>query len=90
MYQPVYTKQFRKDTKRGQKQNRNVEQFKLIARELLAGKVLDPIFRDHKLMGNYKGRRECRVESDWLLIYKHQEDRIVFERIGSHSELFSE
>ena len=90
MYQPVYTKQFNKDMKRGQRQNRNIEQFKLIARELLAGQVLDPIFRDHKLMGNYKGRRECHVESDWLLIYKQDEDRIIFERIGSHSELFSE
>jgi mRNA interferase YafQ len=90
MYQPVYTKQFKKDMKRGQRQNRNIEQFKLIARGLLAGQILDPIFRDHKLTGNYKGRRECHVESDWLLIYKKDEDRIIFERIGSHSELFSE
>ena len=90
MYQPVYTKQFKKDIKRGQRQNRSIEQFKLIARKLLAGQALDPIFRDHKLTGNYKGRRECHVESDWLLIYKQDEDRIIFERIGSHSELFSE
>lgn len=90
MYQPVYTKQFKKDMKRGQRQNRNTEQFKIIARELLAGRGLDPIFRDHKLVGNYRGRRECHIESDWLLIYKQEEDRIIFERIGSHSELFSE
>lgn len=90
MYQPVYTKQFKKDMKRGQRQDRNIEQFKLIARELLAGQVLDPIFNDHKLTGNFKGRRECHVESDWLLIYKQEENRIIFERIGSHSELFSE
>jgi len=90
MYQPVYTKQFKKDMKRGQRQNRNIEQFKLIARKLLAGQVLDPIFRDHTLTGNYKGRRECHIESDWLLIYKKEGNRIIFERIGSHSELFSE
>ncbi len=90
MYQPVYTNQFKKDMKRGQRQNRNTEQFKLIARELLSGSELDPIFRDHKLVGNFEGRRECHVESDWLLIYKQEEDRIIFERIGSHSELFSE
>lgn len=90
MYQPVFTNQFKKDMKRGQRQNRNTEQFKLIARELLSGSELDPIFRDHKLVGNFEGRRECHVESDWLLIYKQEEDRIIFERIGSHSELFSE
>ncbi len=90
MYRPVYTKQFKKDMKRGQKQDRNIEQFKLIARTLLSGRLLDPIFRDHRLVGNYKGRRECHVESDWLLIYKLEEDRIIFERIGSHADLFSE
>ena len=90
MFQPIYTKQFKRDMKRGQRQNRNIEQFKLIACELLAGRMLDPIFRDHKLTGNYKERRECHVESDWLLIYKQEGDRLVFERIGSHSELFSE
>ena len=90
MYQPVYTNQFKKDMKRGQRQNRNTEQFKLIARELLSGSELDPIFRDHKLVGNFEARRECHVESDWLLIDKQEEDWIIFERIGSHSELFSE
>ncbi|KAA3659066.1 MAG: type II toxin-antitoxin system mRNA interferase toxin, RelE/StbE family, partial [Calditrichaeota bacterium] len=27
-------------------------------------------------------------EPDWLLIYKITTDRIIFERIGSHSDLF--
>ncbi|WP_372807185.1 type II toxin-antitoxin system YafQ family toxin [Pontiella sp.] len=44
--------------------------------------------RDRKLIGNYGGRRECHIESDWLLIYKCEEDRIVFERLGSHADLF--
>jgi len=90
MYRPVYTKQLKKDMKRGQRQNRNTELFKLIARELLAGRALDPIFSDHKLVGNFQGRRECHVESDWLMIYKQEGHRIIFERIGSHSDLFSE
>jgi mRNA-degrading endonuclease YafQ of YafQ-DinJ toxin-antitoxin module len=25
---------------------------------------------------------------DWLLIYKIEEERIIFERTGSHSDLF--
>ena len=89
MYTPAFTKQFKKDIKRAEKQGRDIEQFKLIARTLLAEEVLDPIFRDHKLTGNYKDRRECHISSDWLLIYKIDEERIIFERIGSHSELFS-
>jgi mRNA interferase YafQ len=45
-------------------------------------------YRDHRLAGNYKGRRECHVEPDWLLIYKTTTDTIVFERTGRHADLF--
>ena len=89
MYIPAFTKQFKKDIKRAEKQGRDIEQFKLIARTLLAEVVLNPIYRDHNLTGNYKDRRECHISSDWLLIYKSVGRRIIFERIGSHSELFS-
>ena len=85
---PVYTKQFEKDLKRCLKRNKRMEKFKLVAEALIAGQELDPIHRDHKLIGNFVGRRECYLESDWLLIYKLSEDRIVFERMGSHSDLF--
>jgi mRNA interferase YafQ len=89
MYRPIFTKQFKKDIKLAEKQGRDIDQFKLIARSLISGKKLDPIFRDHQLVGSYIGRRECHVESDWLLIYKIENDMLIFERAGSHSELFS-
>lgn len=90
IYQPVYTRQFKRDIKSAKKQGRDIEQFKLIARSLLADKALDAIFRDHKLIGNYTGRLECHIESDWLLIYKVGIDKLIFERCGSHSELYKQ
>ena len=42
----------------------------------------------HKLGGNFKGRWESHLESDWLLIYKLDGEWIVFERTGRHSDLF--
>ena len=51
------------------------------------GHELDPIHREHKLIGNFIGRRECHLESEWLLIYKLEEDRVTFERMGTHSGL---
>jgi len=33
-------------------------------------------------------RRECHLEPDWLLIYKLNDDEIIFERTGAHSDLF--
>ena len=85
---PVYTKQFEKDLKRCLKRNKKMEKFKLVAESLLAGETLDAIHRDHKLIGNFVGRRECHLESDWLLVYKVEEGRIIFERMGPHSDLF--
>lgn len=87
MLTPVYTRQFEKDIKRMKKRGKNPDKLKIIIRSLVS-EPLDPIHRDHKLIGNWKGRRECHIESDWLLIYKTELDRIIFERSGTHSDLF--
>lgn len=90
MLVPVYTKQFERDVKRAKRRGKDLEKFKLVARTLVTGQPLDAIHRDHRLVGNYAGRRECHLESDWLLIYKTEESRIVFERMGTHADLFRE
>jgi len=85
---PVYSRQFERDVKRQQRRGKNLEKLKTILRTLLAGETLDAIHREHRLVGNWSGRRECHVESDWLLIYKVEANRIIFERTGSHADLF--
>ena len=88
MLTPVYTRQFDRDVKRMKRRGKNLDTLKIILRYLVEEEPLDPIHRDHKLIGNWKGRRECHIESDWLLIYKTELDRIIFERTGTHSDLF--
>lgn len=88
MLTPVYTRQFERDVKRCLRRGKHPEKFKIIARTLLAGAPLDPIHRDRKVAGNWRGRRECHIESDWLLIYKIDGERLIFERMGSHADLF--
>ena len=88
MLTPIYTRQFDRDVKKIQKRGKNLEKLKIIIRSLLAERQLDPIHRDHKLIGNWQGRRKCHIESNWLLIYKAEVDRIVFESTGTHSDLF--
>ena len=87
-YQAVYTRKFSQDVKRAQKRGKNLKKFKIIAETLLNGDLLDGIHRNHNLIGNYTGRSECHIESNWLLIYKIEDDRIIFERMGTHSDLF--
>ncbi len=88
MLKPVYTKQFAKDVKRMQKRGKPQDKLKVVIQKLVDEKQLDTCYKDHKLIGNYKGRRECHIEPDWLLIYKITEDEIIFERTGTHSDLF--
>jgi mRNA interferase YafQ len=49
---------------------------------------LDPRLMDHALKGEFVGRRECHVEPDWLLVYKREPGIIIFERTGTHADLF--
>jgi mRNA interferase YafQ len=88
MRTPVYTKRFEKDLKRVLKRGRSPERIKTIMRDLIERKFLDRKYRDHILIGNFKDRRECHIEPDWLLIYRIDEPRIIFERTGSHADLF--
>jgi len=88
MRTPSYTRQFAKDLKRMEKRGKVLKKIKTIIKKLVNEERLDPKYRDHKLIGNYKGRRECHVEPDWLLIYKIIDSEIIFERTGTHADLF--
>jgi len=63
---------------------------KVVIRSLIAEQPLDAIHRDRGLVGTWHGRRECHIESDWLLVYKLDLTQVTFERTGSHSDLFRE
>ena len=82
------TTQFKKDIKRQLKQGK--DQRKLISPVgiLLSGESLPPRNRDHPLKGAWKGRRDCHIDPDWILIYRRTEDELRLERTGSHSDLF--
>ncbi len=88
MLTPIFTRQFDKDIKRMRKRGKNLEKIKIVIRSLVAEEKLDLIHRDHKLLGKWQGRKECHIESDWLLVYKYEENRVIFERTGTHSDLF--
>ena len=45
-------------------------------------------YRDHTLVGEWMGYRECHIKPDLLLIYKKSDAKILkLARLGSHSEL---
>ncbi|MFN5540496.1 MAG: type II toxin-antitoxin system YafQ family toxin [Candidatus Melainabacteria bacterium] len=82
------TSQFKKDLKKIIKQGKNLNKLKAIVLKLIRGQKLEAKYKDHLLKNNWKSRRECHLEPDWLLIYKLLHDELILERTGSHSELF--
>lgn len=91
MYTIRASARFWRDVKRCQKQRKDMALFKQINELLILGEPLPAKNRDHLLAGNWKDHRECRIEPDWLLIYRvnEAEKEIEYIRMGSHSELFS-
>ncbi|MCA9735503.1 type II toxin-antitoxin system YafQ family toxin [candidate division KSB1 bacterium] len=88
MLKPSFTKQFERDLKKSLKRGKKKDILKAIITKLINEEQLESKYRDHKLTGSYMGRRECHIEPDWLLIYKITGNQIVFERTGTHSDLF--
>ncbi len=69
MLSPIFENQFKKDIKRLQKRGKDISKLKMVIEKLLENQELEPKYKDHALTGNWKGYRDCHIESDWLLIY---------------------
>ncbi len=82
------TGQFKRDYKRVARRGWPMDKLKTVMRRLAEGDKLEPRYRDHKLVGPYAGRRERHIEPDWLLIYVLTPTEILYERTGSHTDLF--
>lgn len=63
---------------------------RVVMGRLIHRELLDPAHNDHPLKGEWSGHRECHIRPDWLLIYRIDDDHIIFERTGSHADLFGE
>jgi len=84
----VYTNSFKKDLKRVKKRGKNLNKLKDIIAKIVNEEALPAKNKEHKLIGNYKDRWECHIEPDWLIIYLEDNSDVVFERTGTHSDLF--
>ena len=89
-YVVKFTTQFRKDYKLAMKRGLKIELLEQIVALLAVGKSLPEKNKDHALTGNWVGHRECHILSDWLLVYRVEDDVLVLAltRIGTHSDLF--
>ena len=90
MYKIRPTSRFQKDLKRLRKRGYDMDLLTGVLKQLAAGQALAPSYRDHPLVGDYSGCRECHITPDWLLVYEIIEDELLLylTRTGTHSDLF--
>ena len=102
MYRFKPSSKFRKQYKRLNQKDKEIT--KKIINRLLNDEILEAKYKDHKLVGEYAGFRECHIKPDLLLIYKKENNAsqrdaigdsgqlptliLVCIAIGSHSDLF--
>lgn len=89
-YNLVQTTKFKKDLKLAKKRGYSLSLLEEVVDLLASGQSLPEKHKDHVLVGNYVGCRECHITPDWLLIYEISNDEVILylTRTGTHSDLF--
>lgn len=86
-----HSRHFARDYKRESKGRHGAglqESLKPILDKLVNDIPLDSKYRDHTLIGAWKGYRDCHVKPDLVLVYQLQDDDCLYlVRLGSHAEL---
>ena len=86
----VQTSTFRTDYALLVKQGRDMSLLEKVIDLLAEGKPLPKKYKDHPLIGDWVGFRECHIQGDWILIYiiNDNELTLTLSRSGSHSRIF--
>lgn len=95
MKKAVFTKQFKRDWKRLEKSspaNRRVSRIReseAAIRLILKGNPFPEKWQVHTMkVKEFYDFLECHIQPDWLMIFKSEEDRVLFVRLGTHTDLF--
>lgn len=86
------TNTFERNLKKLKKKHYDISKLKEVI-ELIVNQEKDKlanVYRDHQLKGNLKEFRELHIESDWLLIYKVENENLTLLLIttGKHDDVF--
>ncbi len=85
-YEILATGRFKKDLKTIIKRGYNIQLMQEVVSLLSSGSPLPDKYKDHALSGNWTRHRECHITSDWLLVYRIDNDILVLTltRTGTH------
>ena len=84
------TRRFDKSVERMKKRGLPMEELRLVISLLMQTGTLPSNYRPHELTGKYKGKWECHIKHDWLLVWEQHDAELLLIMIdtGSHSDIF--
>jgi YafQ family addiction module toxin component len=80
-----YSKNFIKQSK---KLDKTIKQHLFERIELFSNNPLDSKLNNHPLKGKYKKYRSINVTGDFRALYLTQKDIVIFDVVGTHSQLY--
>ena len=85
-----FSGQFKKSYKLCKRRGYDMTKLQTVMRILGEQGFLPAEYRPHILSGNWAGIWECHVDSDWLLLWKcnQQELTLLLLDTGTHSDVF--
>jgi mRNA interferase YafQ len=87
MLRPYFQNQFKKDLRRAEKRRCSMDEVYEIIAALIFQQPLPARCRPHALSGDKAGFMDCHALNDLVLLYIFDEEKIVFTRAGTHSDL---
>ena len=79
-----YTKSFRRDCKVLRKRSWDVDKLYDLVKNLILAK------NGHMLKGRFRGKKECHVGFDWIVVYETSRYAIKLLRTGTHAEILGD
>lgn len=89
-YEIEYTGCFKDDVKRLKRRGYDMELLATAVDLLRHNGFLPSKYKPHKLVGKHKGKWECHISPDWLLVWKQEDDILIMTmtNTGTHADLF--
>lgn len=88
MRKPEFTGAFRQDIQVAKKRKKDMKKLEVLMWLIIEESPIPEKYKTHPLKGDYIDYTDSHIEPDWLLIYRIKDDRVLFARTGSHSDLF--
>lgn len=83
------TSRYKKSLKKMLKRGKDIKKIVAVVEILAKGETLPPQYKDHALVGDLVGTRDCHIENDWVLLYQIKNGILILTLVdtGTHSDL---